>query len=77
MGIKMNIVRNIIGTKGKRREIRTAKVILHRKIDNRGKCVCGEQMTPINHLWCCPRQNKLDEPREVIINIPSTKYKKP
>jgi len=49
--------------------LRTAILILHRKIDTSKKCICGSDMKFVGSNFVCMRQYRYDEPSTIDVYI--------
>lgn len=52
--------------------MRTATLLLHWKRPLVKKCICGSEMyhSKYGGVWICKRQERLGEPRKVVVEIP-------
>jgi hypothetical protein len=48
--------------------IRKGRLILHRKLDNKNRCICGSKLSHIK-CWICEQQFKNKEPSYIDVNM--------
>lgn len=68
--IKLMKGKNIFGRRlfgRKQKKLRTAILILHRKVDREHKCICGSNMKFIGENYICSRQYMFNEPSSITV----------